>query len=483
MSVNILRNLYPEEHLYHNKLKDGDSIMCSTFIIETNFNLFSHFDQLKKALLHWINLHPCLGIQIDQNDPNSIPFFIKADENLVNELKNLMFLRYKPLNLEITEQKIWEPIHKNELETNVLLTYLPWRIVIVQISECKYSFTLNFHHAISDGSNMYYIIDELLDLIDKQIFSIIPKTTLERFKLSELEINNPNDPRNGGKLRKLQNYEGIFIPDALKYPQDEPENNMFNGLYELYDGSQIYDANFLFTKSLKSNTGMINIKIQESMFNNFIKVCKRNGVNLNGVYQLISCLAFRNVYKQYTGSCNETIKYDFTINTRPYLKNPIPNYVMNEYINEFSMKDLEWIEDGQDYWKFFWKNANQMHQNMICLIEKMKLENIHNPDWALEIIEQEKRGNRNGDVGAHFSFTNLGTKKSIDRSLKIKECYQGLSFMPNSFITLGHLYTCTIDSCAQWSFTYNRRLLKNSAAQNLMNFIENQIQKISNLQA
>jgi hypothetical protein len=148
MSVNVLRNLYPEEHLYHNKLKDGDSIMCSTFIIETNFNLYSQSDLLKKAILHWINLHPCLRIQIDQNDPNSIPFFIKADENLVNELKNVMFLRFKSLNFDISEQNIWEPIHKNELQTNVLLQYLPWRIVFLQISEYKYSFTLNFHHLI-----------------------------------------------------------------------------------------------------------------------------------------------------------------------------------------------------------------------------------------------------------------------------------------------------------------------------------------------
>jgi hypothetical protein len=204
-----------------------------------------------------------------------------------------------------------------------------------------------------------------LDLIDKQIFSNIPNATLERIKLAELELNNPNDPRNGGKLKKIQKYEGIFIPDAFRYPQEELEENMLNGFYELYNGSQVYEANFLFKKSLKSNTGMINMKIEENVFNNFIKVCKRNSVNLNGVYQLISCLAFRNVYKQYTGSCNETIKYDFTINTRPYLNNPIPNYVMNEYINEFSMKDSEWIEEGKDYWIFFWKNANQMHQNMI----------------------------------------------------------------------------------------------------------------------
>lgn len=292
MSVNVLRNLYPEEHLYHNKLKDGDSIMCSTFIIETNFNLYSQSDLLKKAILHWINLHPCLRIQIDQNDPNSIPFFIKADENLVNELKNVMFLRFKSLNFDISEQNIWEPIHKNELQTNVLLTYLPWRIVFLQISEYKYSFTLNFHHAISDGSNMYYIIDELLDLIDKQIFSNIPNATLERIKLAELELNNPNDPRNGGKLKKIQKYEGIFIPDALRYPQEELEENMFNGFYELYKGGQVYEANFLFKKSLKNNTGMINMKIEEYVFNNFIKVCKRNSVNLNGVYQLISCLAF-----------------------------------------------------------------------------------------------------------------------------------------------------------------------------------------------
>jgi len=159
-------------------------------------------------------------------------------------------------------------------------------------------------------------------------------------------------------LKKIQKYEGIFIPDALRYP--------FNGFYELCNGSQIYQANFLFKKSLKSNTGMINMKIGKDVFNNFIKVCKRNSVNLNGVYQLISCLAFRNIYKQYIGSCNETIKYDYIINTTPYLNNPFPNYGKNEYINEFSMKDSERIEDGKDYCNFSWKNANQMHQNMIC---------------------------------------------------------------------------------------------------------------------
>jgi len=41
----------------------------------------------------------------------------------------------------------------------------------------------------------------------------------------------------------------------------------------------------------------------------------------------------------------------------------------------------------------------------------MKLENIHNPDYALQIIGQENMRNTSGDVCAHFSFTNLGTKK------------------------------------------------------------------------
>ncbi|CAF1089794.1 unnamed protein product [Brachionus calyciflorus] len=493
----ILRELYPTEYFYDLKIKKGKLINAKTFIVETSFNLYTQIDNVKKSILHWIYLHPCLSVLIKefQIDCESKFFYVKATDDQINSLKNVDFLRFK-INDEICsnlDDIYWHLILRHELTHKFQSTDLLWRLIILQLSEFRYAFTINLHHGISDGPNSFAIIQELLGLIEKQIFFSIPVPNEQRLGHSSYEINFPNDPRKPSEMSKLEPIAfesriSLILPECFKSNKTNIEDeSLINGIYETIDGDFYSDVKNLFQKSLDSNTGHNKMKISDEIFKEFIQVCKEKRVKLNGVFELIVCLAFRKLYKFYElNQVDNLIKYQVMINARSFLVPPLPNYVMNAWVKMF-MTELEEVldEDSEDFWSKFWTQAQKNTLNLHSCLESFRKRSPFKPDEMMTAIEMERQDFYYLDAYSHFCITNIGDQKMFIESngmLKIKEYYTGVSYSPKCSFNIGVLGTCSIDSSSYWTFSYNKTLLNNFSAQKVLDFIYEYVKKVSGLE-
>lgn len=488
MTQNILREQYSDEAFFYHYLKRGDMVNAKTFIIETTFNLYENIDKVKKSIMHWINLHPCLSAHVKEIEKDGLSklFYVKADQHFMDSLLNIFFLRFKSSNgiLNDLDDQYWHLILQNELSyiyntENELL----WRLIVLQLSEFKYAITLNLYHSISDGSNSFAILQELLSLIEMNIFSSLQEPSNDRLKNLEYEINYPNDPRQGTQTEKFiwtptEPKKIVVVPDYFKFSQDECVNEtLIDGVYETIDGTFYADYQKLFQKIHMGNNGHLRAKIDDQVFNKFLKNCKKNQAKLNAVFEMICCLAFKKLYEQ-----KENIIYTVTINARPHLPIPIPNYVMSVWLlYGYSANENGNLEEYENFSANFWENVREKSSNLHKYIQDLKQTRLYKPENLWTFIEMDKQGFRVDDVNRHFALTNLGDQKNSTEKLKIKEYYTGVSFDPRNYLQLGIVGTCSIDSYSYWTFSYNRSLINNSLAKKFLNFIVEFIGKISEL--
>lgn len=488
MSQNILREQYSEEALFYHFSKRGDMVNAKTFIIETTFNLYEYTESVKESILHWIKIHPCLSAHIQEIEKNGLSslFYVRASQDLVDSLSNVFLLRFKTLNGTSNDlnNECWHLILQKEL--NYIFkteSELLWRLIILQLSEFKYAITLNIYHGVSDGSNSFAIIEELLSIIETSIFSSLQEPTSDRIKFRDYEINYPNDPRQGANL---QNYiwtatepqKMIIVPDYFKFPQNEYENEaLVDGVYETIDGIFYADYKNLTETIKSSNTGHLKAKIDNQVFKKLVNKCKQNQVKLNALFEMICCLSFKKLYNQ-----NENIVYNVTINARPHLPIPIPNYVMSVWVlHGYSANEEGSLEEYENFSNNFWDNVCKKSRNLHEFIHDLKQTKLSKPENIWKFIEMDKQGYRVNDVFRHFALTNLGNQKSSNGKLKIKEYYTGVSFNPSSYIQIGIAGTCSIDLNSYWTFSYNRSLIKDSLAKKFLDFVLEFISKISEL--
>lgn len=494
MFEKILRELYADEYFYYYKGKNGELINPKTFIVESGFDLFKQHYQIKNAITYWVKLHPCLNFHIKSNNSNL--YFTQADENLASSLHNVFFLQFKNSNglIPNLEDKHWHLLLQNEIQNyfdteNDLL----WRLLILKLSEFKYAFILNIHHAVSDGSNSFALMHELLSLIEQQVLNgEIQEPDQERFKFSKYEIEYPNDPRKGGEIfdfkwTPTEPAKAVVIPDFIKLPKDELKDEAIeDGVYEALDGSVFAYSNELAKKNKESNTGHLTMRIDEHVFKRFVENCKKNDVKLNGAIELIACLALQKLYQYFSNNNHgkETVMYAVTLNMRPQLPIILPNYVMNAWVNMYMEKFEEVLnEEDEDFWNKFWLNSKQRSDKLHQYIDSLKNDRLYEPEKTWSLLEMEKLGYRVEDVFSHMTITNLGAQKAFSNNskgeLKIKEYYTAISFDIKSYFNAILVATCSIDSKSFWTLTYNRALFKNSAAQKYLEIFNGLIYKVS----
>lgn len=492
-----LRELYSFEYMFYMNAKRGDLINPKTFIVETKFNIFNEIKTFKESILHWQKLHPCLNVHIKevQNNNRTELYYVHAKEEKANSLDNVYFIRVKDNqkhSLEL-EDKYWKTIHEMALQKNLIAEKdLLWKLVVLQLTEFKYAFVFNILHAVTDGSNSFALMQELLNLYEKNRNGIVTETSIERNILSKYEYEYPNDPRCGERPKSFDPIPSVplnfnFIPDFLKNQEtNSSDENTEEFIYETIDGDCYANSKDLIEKNRKYNTGFITMRIDSQIFSRFVSVCKKSGVKLNCVFEQICCLAFRELYQQF-GNNNielDQIKYVVSINTRSYIPVQVPNYVMNAWTEMFENTDeLHLSDKNEAFWTKFWESSKSKFIKLHNHISQLKNSQIYNADHFWNIVDDENWDLKLNGVLNYFALTNLGSQKSFiedtQGEIRIKEYYTSNSFTPQCFYNALLLGTCSIDSYSYWSCSYNRSLIKDTAAQKIIDTIYEYVEQIS----
>lgn len=483
--MEILRKLTPLEDIFNFYTQETKSLIFpTTFIIESNIDLFHHHKITSQSIEIWKDLHPLLSSSLKKISNDF--FLIKNNENKKN---NVHFL--KPSD---TNSLNWLLIHRSQFMNSFQLeTDLLWRLFIVELDSnlpngCfKYSFTINIHHSISDASNNFAIIAELLGLIEKNLTKKLHLSEEQRFANSEFELNFPNDPRFGlidpnTSLEQFIDYEKQpLLPEYFKHGLKFNICSNSNGKFTYLNGKDYATFVDLEQQINDSSTGYEFKKISHSALKKLYDKCKVKNLKLNSIFEVISSIAFKKISEKFSGkSCsNETNKYEVTINMRPFLN--ISNNVMGCWVSFFEGElDLDFEETDEIFWSIkFWSLCEKKCQALHNNLNNREFLSKEVAEGSAILCKILKNGQRFKNYAYNYAISNMGDKsnQALGDMFKIKEYYTGLSYnVDNEF---GLLATCSINFNSFWSFSYCRNLFCDEAAKLFMDSIEEYILKAS----
>ncbi|RNA33221.1 hypothetical protein BpHYR1_014223 [Brachionus plicatilis] len=483
--MDILRKLTPLEAVFNFYTQATQSLIFpTTFLIDSAIDLFFHHEKITESIRNWKKSHPLLCCSL-KNISDEF-FFVK---NTDNTLDNVFFL--KPTD---SDAQNWLKIHRNELLHQFQIEKDPlWRLFIVELDKnqpneaYRYSFTINLHHSISDASNNFALIVELLYIIENNLKNEPKELDQQRILCSSLELNFPNDPRFGrihpdiSLEQFIESEKGPLLPEYFQSGQRYKFKSGSNGKFTSLEGQDYATYEDLEQKIDASNSGFVIKQISDLAVKKLFEKCRAKNLKLNSIFEVVSSMAFKKVSEKFCGkSCpSGTNKYEVSINMRPFLA--IPNNVMGCWISFFEGElNLDFDEMEENFWsQSFWSLCEQKCKALHDNLKKKEFMSHEVAEMAAILLHLLKNGQRFKNYVYNYAISNMGDKSNqeLGTMFKIKEYYPSLSYnVDNEF---GLLATCSIQLKSFWTFSYNRKLFCDEAAKLFLDSIEEYIFKAS----
>lgn len=433
----LIRKMDSAELLFEQEMMQKNFLLPFSVLFQSKINLFEHKHKIHRALDAWKKSHPLLCAKIKTDlDPEHEKFsrqryFVYASRRKIRSLENVKFVRAK-------NENSWKFFHEQEMNENPVDSRngLLWRLMFIQLSKIRYCIIFTVHHAIIDGRNGAVIVQQLIDLIEKSIrnqrlntkvIHIEPSIEDKLFKNNEKEISS---------IRLNQNYH---IPHENRIPKE----------LKSQDGSS-------------SRTKYKCFKIEPEKMKKLYEKAKDHGTKLAGCFNIVTALAYFELYKQFKceKKFTECIYFHMLANLRPFLN--IDNLTMgfwpvplNGHLNTETFMDF--TVDKNFLTKYFWQMAKKESDSIHDRISHNELfENAKLSSALLDLIDNDFKF-ENGAV--HFAMSNLGkiaAYKKFDL-FKIEEIYFSVSCAENRWSSVNFHGLCTFDDTLCWSFSYNSK--------------------------
>jgi hypothetical protein len=198
------------------------------FKIKTKLDIFDDFEKKKVLILNsitkWKRIHPLLNCVITKRDGDYHFYQLDKNDETNGNNANITFLKSTTTTKEIDALKLLS-IH----EINIPIEFereLLWKLIFIQSSQSERDFYLifNINHAITDGVNMIYILNQLLNLIE------IEMKSAERISEINRDYKSVVLPGiNSFLSEKVEfTYKTIRIPDI--FFNSDYNSNVINGI-------------------------------------------------------------------------------------------------------------------------------------------------------------------------------------------------------------------------------------------------------------
>ena len=514
----IIRKLGNAEVIYdyeHNSHKNV--ILIDSFVIESKINLYANLNLLNKAIFYWKQQNLLLRSAILTLDSqassaytrkeiiSSEKYFVYANENRINNNDNCKYYRLNLGGAHLTGTEIEEICHEmfaHEYNIDFIDSKNGplWRLNFIETTstndneianELNYSYYVIFtaHHSIADARNAHYLFTQLFSIIDNVFSNINAHFEFSyRFEPSIEDRLFNNDPvkLSNINMAECEHFNGntCKIIKEFSYFNDQSrlEKVHFNQSIKFESVVDDYknDINFC---DVRKNLVRVHHFTLNDEFKSLLRLCKINKTKMTACINMITALATRELYKQFTNDKEFlNIHYHLLANLRPFLDPPIDNFIMGYWavvfgLNFFAECDLnDKIFWSKTFWEHVKHEANALHERIRNNehFEAAKFDNI-----LFQQISNEEKFVNGG--GVHYALSNLGVMPSSissESKIKIKKHFFGTSLQENRWSSLIFHGLTTIDDSLCWSITYNSNLFTTEIIETLVSFIKKIIQHV-----
>ena len=513
----ILRQLGNAELVYDYEIKSNGCVLPFSVLVETSYNLFANLDLIDNAIEHLKAIHPLLGAKIfvPDNDVNSEGsayfsherYFALCDEETVRRRENIDYMRV------VTDEKnadvirnYWKLLHQYEFNIRPVncRTGPLWRLKIVEMLRDErtnlftYCIVLTAHHAITDGRNMYHLLLQLTDIIEK----LANGTFDEAKELIKFEVSPSIE-------EKLYNNDPVALSTFnLNSDFDVPGNNKIPSSFASYGHEKrlvdLTNTKFVYvnknrpaltlqclydTQGFECVTKFQSFVLNEELFVKLLRRCKEVGAKLTGCLNLICALATQKTYCVYeTDENNNALRqlsqklyYHILGNLRQFLG--LGNLNMGYWsivLNGVVDVDKLGVErdEASFYGKRFWAQAKKESDELHKRIDDNELyENAKLDQLLLNDIDQDVKY-EHGAV--HFAISNLGNMQpsSPTALIKFKEAYFDTACVPNRWSAIVFHGLTTLETRLCWGIAYNCNLVRDEIVAHLIQSINETIASV-----
>lgn len=447
--------------------------MNTSFTLTIDFkeiNLFKNVTHLEKALEYWVNRHPLLRCKIQKiNEIDK--YFVKIPIEQLNIAESVDLLIYESLTNQLNDSNL-ALFSDYEVDIPIDSSKGPlWRLKIIKSTgDYRYLIMLNIHHSITDGRNMYFMILEICDLIQK---SHMGKLCENDSKEYIEEINYSNDPRGSYADIQLNSDKqiGYKIPEYFR-PIDidiTRTYSIFAGNYKSLKSNSILTLNEIYRS--KRITNSFKLVINPDLFKKLLTNCKKHQVKLSNCIALISIVAYTQLQRKYSGNplLNDQIKCAMPASLRPHLRPELSNFVAGLWMSRMSFiykHHANQLFNEEFFSHIFWTEAKSLSDNIHNRLNRMEHFSVLKSTSSLHksILNGLKVEDNCMNT---ISISNLGT---LPNCLKANDNYRVIDFNASyTFkkpIQTAYLFNLnlTIDNKLYWFVAYSREKMKDEIA-------------------
>lgn len=512
-SNDILRKLGASEIVYDYEIRLKNMILPIVLVFdahEKQFDLLTHRIQIDQAIQKWKSIHPIFNtkiIALPDPDPSHAAFsneryFAWASPEKIASLENIKYARLAADNAnELDTRRMIDMLVERELNSNSIDAEngLLWKLQIIDFSSqisSKFVLLLTGHHAIIDAKNSYYLVNNLLELIEASIDSSLDKIQIEPFKLgpSIEEKLFDNDPSKLADIKTNEKYE--FSPEC-KIPKEfalskQPVTKIQienEARFEFLPDSNNNVVSSLYIRDLqaaKNDCKYTSIDINGSVLSKLLAKCRQTNCKLTGCLNVVAALAMSRLLKRHTSDpsfllSNEKICFHLLANLRPFFNVGDLNagywaVVMNCIVD---CRKVTSETDAKEAYRRFWELA------------KLESDSIHERIKANELIENAKmdtmlldvinRGESFGNGGSvHFALSNLGAlSRGNLKRFRPREFYFCTSLVKNRWSSLIFNGLSSLDNQLSWSVGYVVEFVSDSIINDFISFIRDILESLT----
>ena len=516
---NILRKLSTGEAIYDYELESKGCILPFSVIFETEIDLFSKKELIEKSITSWKKLHPFLCTKIvtledEKHRFSRERYFAYADnETKINKLDNVFYLRLLTSNKTKNRTNYWKLLHERELNLEPVdcKNGLLWRLNFVELNsppqsnKFEYSIILTIHHGITDGINCYYILKQLLGILENLILDKDDETESKTFDINpsidDFLFKNQDEASIIKSIKLDPKYEiSEFnkIPSNFSFQQNQ--NSIANELIGIDDiindsdkfvyAFNEYNNQEILIKDLldKRNKNQLvskftSFSFEQDVCKKLLHKCKSVNAKLTGCLNLICSLATFELYNKYNNhDLNKEICYHFLANLRPFLNvgNLNMGYFAVVFNGLFKTSNLNESNYGSDeFWsKQFWDLVKLESDDLHKRVESSELNENAKLDFLLLDLIEKNNEFYHGSV--HFALSNLGAMKSELELFDFKEFYYNTSSVKNRWTAIVFHGLSSVNDKLCWSLGYNSDLFDDLVIQTFIENVKHIVQTVIN---
>jgi NRPS condensation-like uncharacterized protein len=448
-------------------------------------NLYKNLKLLNTAIYYWIQRHPLLRCKIEK--VNEIDkYFVKIPIEELNIFESIDLLVYESYNNQMNNADL-ALFSDYEVDIPIDSSRGPlWRLKIIKLSsDNTYLIMLNIHHGITDGRNMFFLILELCDLIQKSYLGKLCENDMKEYNE---EINFQKDPRgsNSDNQVDINQSIGYKIPEYFRPTQtcsSEP-SRVWNGYYRRLQSNEIIRLDDIYHS--KRVTDSLKLVIQQDLFKKLLGNCKKHQVKLSSCIALVSIVSYTQLQRKYSRNCslNDQIKCAMPASLKSYLKPELNNHIAGLWMSRMSFTYRHYANQlfNREYYShIFWKEAKTLSDTMHERLAKMEHFSILNS--TLSLHKSILNGLKIEDNCMNtLSISNLGHLSNClnnSDNFRVIDFYASYTFKKP--IQTAYLFNLnlTVDNKLYWLVAYSREKMKDEVASDYIKIVEDTIKKLT----